>query len=158
MYLFYLLRHKFWVMFFCFKHGLFWRGIVHDWDKFLPSMFHVYARHYPQIREIRSKTGHYDPLQATPDYRIAIMEHFNRAKHHWQHWVLLNGVTQQAQDIPEKYVREMICDWAGAGRTRQGKDWHKGKVREFFETTRNKMVLSDETVRLIEKNLDKMGY
>ena len=43
-------------------------------------MFRVYARTYPQIREIRSKTGHYDPLQATPDYRIAIMEHFNRAK------------------------------------------------------------------------------
>ncbi len=158
MYIFYLMRHKFWVMYFCFKHGLFWQGIVHDWDKLLPSMLYTYARHYPMIRRKRNTDGCYNPLEAPPDYQRAMLEHFNRSKHHWQHWIMANGVVYQPLDIPEKYIREMICDWAGAGRTRQGKAWHKGKVREFFENTRARMVFSEESIRLIQKNLDEMGY
>ena len=159
MYLFYLLRHKFWVMYFCFRHGLFWRGIVHDWDKlFLPSMIWVYAKYYPRIREIRNTDGYYNPCAAPPDYQRAILAHFHRSRHHWQYWILSNGASFTALDMTETDVREMICDWAGAGRTRQKKKWKKENVRAFFERTRDKMVLSENTVRLIEKNLDDMGW
>ena len=95
MYIFYLMRHKFWVMYFCFKHGLFWQGIVHDWDKLLPSMLYTYARHYPMIRRKRNTDGCYNPLEAPPDYQRAMLEHFNRSKHHWQHWIMANGVVYQ---------------------------------------------------------------
>lgn len=158
MYFFYLLKHKFWVMFFCFKHGLFWQGITHDWDKFLPSMFYVYWKHFPVISKTRKTDGKYDPLKAPPDYQRAIMEHFNRSKHHWQHWILANGSEFRPLDIPEKYIKEMICDWAGAGRTRQGRTWNKKKVREFYNSSRERMVFSKESSHLIEKNLNKMGY
>ena len=60
--------------------------------------------------------------------------------------------------MTETDVREMICDWAGAGRTRQKKKWKKENVRAFFNNTRDKMVLSENTIRLIEKNLDSMGF
>ena len=159
MYIFYLLRHKFWVMYFCFKHGLFWRGIVHDWDKLiLPSMISVYSKYYPRIREIRNTDGYYNPCAAPPDYQMAILAHFNRSRHHWQHWVMPDGSGFAALDMGETDVREMICDWAGAGRTRQKKKWTKASVRTFFEKTRDKMILSENTVKLIEKNLDSMGF
>lgn len=159
MYIFYLLRHKFWVMYFCFKHGLFWRGIVHDWDKLvLPSMISVYSKYYPRIREIRNTDGYYNPCAAPPDYQMAILAHFNRSRHHWQHWVMPDGSGFAALDMGETDVREMICDWAGAGRTRQKKKWTKASVRTFFEKTRDKMMLSENTVKLIEKNLDSMGF
>ncbi len=158
MYIFYLMRHKFWVMYFCFKHGLFWRGIVHDWDKLLPSMLYVYSKYYPQIKKIRKTNGYYDPCSAPEDYQRAILAHFNRSRHHWQHWVLANGISFKVLDMSEKDVREMICDWAGAGRTRQGKNWKKSQVREFFNTTRDKMLFSEKTIKLIEKNLDSMGW
>lgn len=158
MYFFYLLRHKFWVMYYCFKHGLFWRGVVHDWDKFLPSMLYVYGKYYPKISKIRRTDGYYDPLTAPMDYQRAILEHFNRSRHHWQHWILANGVTFEPLDMTETDVREMICDWAGAGRTRKRKRWRKEDVRGFFDTTRPKMVFSEKTIELIEKNLDSMGW
>ena len=60
--------------------------------------------------------------------------------------------------MTETDVREMICDWAGAGRTRLGKKWTKAHVREFFNNTRDKMVFSEKTIGLIEKNLDSMGW
>ncbi len=159
MYIFYLLRHKFWVMYYCFKHGLFWRGIVHDWDKLLlPSMLYVYAKYYPQIRKIRDTSGNYDPCSAPEDYQKAILEHFNRSRHHWQHWILANGVSYKALDMTETDVREMICDWAAAGRTRMRKKWTKDQVRAFFNNTRDKMVFSERSIKLIEKNLDSMGW
>ena len=159
MYFFYLLRHKFWVMYYCFKHGLFWRGIVHDWDKLLlPSMLIVYSKYYPRIREIRNTDGYYNPCAAPPDYQRAILAHFHRSRHHWQYWILSNGASFAALDMTETDVREMICDWAGAGRTRQKKKWKKENVRAFFNNTRDKMMLSENTVRLIEKNLDSMGF
>jgi hypothetical protein len=38
--------------------------------------------------------------------------HQKRNKHHWQYWVLImdNG-SIEALDIPEKYIKEMLCDW-----------------------------------------------
>ena len=159
MYIFYLLRHKFWVMYFCFKHGLFWRGLIHDWDKLLlPSMWKVYSKYYPRIREIRNTDGYYNPCSAPADYQKAILSHFNRSRHHWQYWVLTDGTQFIPLDMTETDVREMICDWAGASRTRQKKKWTKASVRTFFNKTRNKMVLSENTIQLIEKNLDSMGW
>lgn len=45
-YLGYLLRHKWYVGIECFKRGLYWRGIKHDWSKFLPSEFVPYANYF----------------------------------------------------------------------------------------------------------------
>ena len=47
------------------------------------------------------------------------------------------------------HIRKHISDPTADVRRKQrtGHDVDIGKVREFFETTRNKMVLSDETVR-----------
>lgn len=138
---------------------MFWRGIIHDWDKlFVPSVFFIYSKYYPRIREIRNTDGYYNPFSAPLDYQQAILAHFNRSRHHWQYWILANGTSFSALDMPEKDVQEMICDWAAAGRTRQKKKWKKENVRAFFNKTRDKMILSENTVRLIEKNLDSMGW
>lgn len=158
MYIFYLLRHKFWVMYYCFKHGLFWRGLAHDWDKLLlPSMLYVYAKYYPQIRKIRDTSGNYDPCAAPEDYQKAILAHFNRSRHHWQYWILANGVSYKALDMTETDVREMICDWAGAGRTRLGKNGPKRMCANFLTIPAIKWFFR-KTIRLIEKNLDSMGW
>lgn len=45
-YLRYLLRHRWFVMLACFREGLYWQGLIHDWSKFLPSEFLPYARYF----------------------------------------------------------------------------------------------------------------
>lgn len=49
--------------------------------------------------------------------------------------------------MPEKYVREMFADWMGAGRTIFGR-W---EVREWFSKNNSKMILHENTRRLIDK-------
>jgi hypothetical protein len=45
-YLAYLLRHRWFVMLACFREGLYWQGLIHDWSKFLPGEFLPYARYF----------------------------------------------------------------------------------------------------------------
>ena len=45
-YLWYLIKHKWYVGKFCLEYGLYWKAIIHDWSKFLPSEFIPYARNF----------------------------------------------------------------------------------------------------------------
>lgn len=50
-YLWYVIRHKWYVMLACFGYrkahtGMIWLGLLHDWSKFLPSEFFPYAEHF----------------------------------------------------------------------------------------------------------------
>ncbi len=157
-YLFYLLRHKFWVFCFCTRYGLVWRGITHDCDKLRPSMFFVYVRNFSLAEKARDKSGHYNPNDVSADCRRVLLRHFHHSRHHWQYWLLSCDTAIKPLDMGETDVREMLCDWAGAGRAQRGKNWKRADVRNFYATNRDKMVLSAKTVELIEKNLDSMGF
>jgi len=45
-YLWYIVRHKYFVMVECWARGLFWRGVSHDFSKLLPSEFVPYANYF----------------------------------------------------------------------------------------------------------------
>lgn len=157
-FLFYLLRHKFWVFWFCARYGMIWRGLKHDCDKLRPSLFFTYARNFALAEKLRDKTGHYSPSAVPDECRRALLNHFHRARHHWQHWILPCDTEIEPLDMGETDVREMLCDWAGAGRTQRGKNWRRADVRDFFIKNRDKMVLSPRAIELIEKNLDSMRF
>ena len=56
-YLRYLIIHKFWVFIYCCQYGLYWRGIIHDLSKFLPSEFKISKVHGQPKEMVNSKTG-----------------------------------------------------------------------------------------------------
>lgn len=87
-YLWAVLRHKWFVMLECFKLGLIWRGIIHDWTKFLPDEFIPYARFfYGQDGQPKSvPPGSTDPIEAA--FILAWNKHQKRHDHHWQFWLL----------------------------------------------------------------------
>jgi hypothetical protein len=153
-YLGYLLRHKWYVTVECLKHGLVWRGLTHDLDKFLPSMFVAYAdQFYDPDGSKRSKTrnadGSYDPTSTgNLPFELAFFHHTRRCDHHWQYWV-------QATDLGEELVRpmlkgavkEMVCDWIGAGRAQGTPDtlfWWQANSRKmrFAKETWDLVVLT----------------
>lgn len=128
-YLSYVLRHKWFVFLECCKMGIVWRGITHDWSKFSRHEFHQYKRHFHgDIRTGRDKTGYYKPEDTgNPEFEIAWLHHANHNDHHWQHWVMpKDDGTFKIYEMSMGAVREMVCDWRGAGRA-QGfatvKDW-----------------------------------
>ena len=145
-YLKYVLVHKWWVMVECFKVGLFWRGIVHDMSKFLPSEFIPYARFF-HGKKVRSKTGYYKPTD-TGDlaFDMAWFRHQKRNDHHWQWWVLPEderGV--KLLPMSEEARLEMLCDWRGAGRAQGTPD-----TLAWYRANGHKLQLHEETRKWVD--------
>lgn len=133
-YLWYLARHKWFV----FLSGLkrkapLWNLIIHDWSKFLPSEFFPYANYFYGSKDQDS-------------FNRAWNYHQKRNKHHWQYWVYTedSGATITLE-MPEKYRREMLADWDGAGMAIHGiqdtKNWYikNRAVYQFHPETRKKI-------------------
>jgi hypothetical protein len=135
-----VLRHKWYVFLECLHLGLPLIGIVHDWSKFLPDEFIPYARYFEKPR--RDKRGEYDAAAAEDnDFLIAWLKHQRRSPHHWQYWILVQDEDDdKILPMSERYRKEMLADWRGAGRTYGNNDtanWYlrnKGKIQLHHDT------------------------
>ena len=156
-YLKYVLRHKYLV----FKHGLqlgvpFYRLIIHDWHKFLPSEWFPYVEWFygynggswyqlkKQFKEHPEWCGPYGKLcLAKEAFDYAWLLHQKRAPHHWQRWVLLNDSDgMKLLSMKDSYRREMLADWMAMG-----------DVKTWYQNNKEKMSLHAETRIWIEKML-----
>lgn len=166
-YLGYLLRHKWYVGVECFKRGLYWRGLVHDTSKLLPSELIPYTNFFykqqgSDIKKGRDETGYYKPTDtgdAAFDY--AWFLHQKRNKHHWQWWTLPQDEDGlKILEIPYPYNIEMICDWLGAGKA-QGffspPDDPYQNTRTWYRKNGSKMRLHPNTRKWIEEYIGYTG-
>ena len=155
-YLRYVIKHKWFVLQECYKVGLYWRGITHDMSKFRPSEFIPYARYfygnYPTDEECRQAYRCNVSLgkskeQIEHEFNIAWLEHIHRNKHHWQYWILRedSGKTiEMGMNI--KNIKEMICDWRGAGRAIHGVD----ETKNWYKKNRDNMKLNESTRKIVD--------
>ncbi len=159
-YMRYVLRHKWFV----FVGGVrtrapLWRLVVHDWSKFTRSEWGPYVRQFyapdgSNRAGVRRKDGGYDLAEQPYEFQRAWLGHQRRNKHHWQAWVLLGDNGQLVPiEMPERYVREMVADWIGAGRAITGQ-WDP---RPWYEKNRSLMVLHDETRVRVEQLLEAVA-
>jgi hypothetical protein len=148
-YFIYLLKHKFWATYYCFKEGLIWQGLLHDWSKFLPDEWFPYANYFygkkgEEVRKKRRESGGYYKPYATGNakFDLAWLKHQKRNRHHWQWWILPedDGGTF-AMPMQKRFIIEMICDWRGAGRA-QG---YGENTPEWYMKNKNKMILHTDT-------------
>ena len=122
-----------------------WTGVVHDWTKFTLTEWGPYARNFFNSdgtrRSVRDKTGAYDPNSQNDAFKMAWLSH-QRNKHHWQAWISIgDGGRLTALPMPERFVREMLADWTGAGRAISGKH----DPLEWYTSNRDKMILNTGT-------------
>ena len=97
-------KHKWYVGQECFKHGLYYQGIVHDLSKFSPTEFLTSAKFYQ---------GYRSPIFAEREkygYSYVWIHHTTKNKHHWDHWVELYGGVPHPAPMPDKYIKEIVCD------------------------------------------------
>lgn len=167
-YLKYLTRHRWFVMLACFREGLYWQGLIHDWSKFLPGEFFPYAWYFygaklPSVYEFHGDgrnhildSGMYRE-RVKADFDEAWLRHQNRNPHHWQFWVLMEDSGKVAAlAMPHKYRLEMLCDWQGAGRAIHGRynsaDPYS-ETREWYAKNADKMILHDNTRAWVQQQL-----
>ena len=134
--------HKALVAFYCFQHGLFWRGLMHDISKFHPTEFIAHARYF--FGDSRDQEA----------LDRAWLHHLRRSPHHPEHWAIVQaGEGERAKhvrtrefryvviEMEEPYRTEMWCDWLARSRHRDKTDlgeWYErvGKLHPFGPQTR----------------------
>ena len=119
--------------------------LIHDWQKFTPAEWNPYV-----------ETFYGNNSDAYKDaFDLAWLHHQKLGgKHHWQYWVMPEDTTGvKILNIPNIYMREMVCDWIGAGKA-QGKfspnhDKYL-ETRNWYDANKDKLQLSLITRRRIE--------
>lgn len=142
----YVIRHKWFVFRAGLKIGVpLWQLIIHDWSKFLPSEWVPYAyTFYDESGSSRENAGHVKHI----DFDAAWNHHQKRNKHHWQYWLLFrdNG-SNKCIPMPDRYLKEMVADWMGAGRAITG-EW---EVQSWYEDNSERIQLAPETREKVEE-------
>lgn len=120
------------------------------------------AQRHDESKNWREEYNAYDNYFYGGNKTPLVQEEFDRAwlhhqknnPHHWQYWVLINDDDgkNKALQMPVCYVLEMIADWWSFS-------WKNNDLMEIFKWYKDhekKMVLHDETRKLVEKILNQM--
>lgn len=80
-------------------------------------------------------------------------------KHHWQYWILFSDRADPTAKyrysllpMPDKYVREMVADWMGAGRAITG-SW---EFAHWYVRNRHNMLLHTRTRVYVEQLIEEV--
>lgn len=153
-YLNYLLRHKWFVFVECARLGIPWRGVVHDLSKFHLDEFLAYTEFfYGDKPPTQQKEGYRHVAGKNTAFDFAWLLHQKRNRHHWQFWLLPQddgGV--KTLEMPDRYRREMLADWIGAGRA-QGHGNQPKECQTWYLKNLNNMKLHPHTRRWVEEQL-----
>jgi len=153
-------RHKWFVFVECCRLGIPWLGIVHDLSKFLPSEWLPYARYFYGKWPTEEEADRQFPFgtvltkeKVAAQFDVAWLHHQHRNKHHWLRWLLtLDSARSDGKlfpvAMPDRYRREMLADWRGAGRAYGTPD-----TRFWYLVNRDKMQLHPETRAWVEEQL-----
>ena len=140
--------HKFLVMKYCFKVGLYKQGLMHDLSKYSPTEFMVGAKYYQGTRSPnnaeREATG----------VSTSWLHHKGRNKHHYEYWIDYSVATidesMNPVTMPVKYVVEMFIDRVSASKIYEKANYTDQKPLEYFERAKFPGIMCEKTYRQLK--------
>ena len=144
--------HKWLVMKYCFRVGLYRQGLLHDLSKYSPTEFLVGARYYCGYRSPneleRLETG----------VSTAWLHHKGRNKHHLEYWIDYDPrVGKMAgMKMPVKYVVEMFCDRVAASRIYRKENYTNSDPYNYYARGIDHYMIHPESAALLERMLLKL--
>ena len=136
----------------CFKCGLYWQGLTHDFSKYSPVEFWNGVKYYtgtasPHVGE-RKERGYSD----------AWVHHHNRNKHHGEYWQDINSNGKAAPcPMPNKYILEMVCDRVAASMIYLGDKFTSDAPLNYYESHKDENQFSSDTRTSLERCLMKIA-
>lgn len=128
-------RHKFLVMGYCFRIGLYRQGLAHDLSKYSWTEFSKGCKYYQGIRSPnnaeREDTG----------ISKAWLHHKGRNRHHFEYWIDYSAdkncpTVIEGMWMPRKYVAEMVMDRISASRVYKGEKYTSQEPLAYFNNSR----------------------
>jgi len=144
-------KHKFVVMKWCFRMGIYLRGILHDLSKYSFIEFFSSAKYFC------GTSSPIDKEKKAKGYSLAWQNHQNKNKHHWEYWVDWKNGNIYGVKIPFKYVIEMFCDFVGAGKVYSKDKWTIREPLSYFYKVKDNRVYNKETEEFFEDLLLKLS-
>lgn len=149
----YVVEHKKNVFIECWNEGLYLHAFTHDLSKFLPREFVPYAEYFYGNDGVKIEKEYQDKenytngmsclsrnyLKCKSNFDDAWEHHYKHNKHHWNYW--------GGRDMPEKYIKQMICDWKAMSRK------FGDTAQEFYYKNHDKIKLTHNSRVLLEFNL-----
>lgn len=160
----YIMEHKKNVFIECWQLGNSWfrqdkkiafelyiHAFTHDLSKFSPKEFKAYAWKFYAPEQPTKKFLSLIGLSNICISREEVEDNFNQAwehhykhnKHHWNYW--------EGKDMPEKYIRQMICDWKAMSRK------FGDTAQEFYMKNYDKINISHRSRLNLEFELGLSG-
>ena len=152
-------KHKWYVGIECWRRGLYWQGIIHDLSKYSFTEFFVSAKYFEGDNyTVRDKSGYDINYQkrkrVEKEYSIAWLNHKAKNKHHWIYWTDMEDGEWIAVSMPDKYIKEMVCDFIGAGKAYNLKNYTPEEPWNYYKNVEcKKMLLTAETRKRFEELL-----
>lgn len=145
-------KHKIKVGQLCFRIGLYKQGILHDMSKYSLCEFLTGARYYQGTKSPNAVE------RTEKGYSMAWLHHKGRNKHHYEYW---NDVGKDkvivGVKMPLKYVIEMVMDRIAASRVYKGESYTDRAPLEYFNLTKDYILIHPETKALLEKLLKMLA-
>lgn len=118
---------------------------LHDSSKYEDDEFNSYCDYFYPSDGFEKDENEFD---------LAWLLHQHRNPHHPQHWVLIRDSGETVPlDMPFKYICEMLCDWHSFTLRDP-----KSTAKKWWTDNRDDMVLSDNTIAIIEYLIDELDY
>lgn len=146
-------RHKWLVMKYCFRLGLYRQGLCHDLSKYSPEEFWAGVRYFQ---------GDHSPNEAQRQavgYSAAWLHHKGRNKHHLEYWIDYTPGQPApigGMEMPARYVAEMVCDRIAASRVYMKGGYTDASPWEYYRRSRDHYLLHPATRALLEKLLQML--
>lgn len=129
----------------CYK--LFWNEDLpykHDASKYSEEEYTAYANyHHPE--------GDEPTEEQKLAYDYAVLHHIHNNPHHWQYWALLDEKDEDRKllPIPDKYIKEMIADWASFAL----KEKDPKKLIKWYKENRDTIHVNKESKKKLDKSV-----
>ncbi len=143
-------RHKFLVMKYCFKIGLYKQGLLHDMSKYSPTEF------FPGVKYFQGNQSPNNVERKLTGMSKAWLHHKGRNKHHLEYWIDYSPEGDHkmtGMKMPVKYVAEMLCDRVAASKNYNKENYTDGDSWEYYVNSKEHYMLHPETRELLEKLL-----
>ena len=146
-------HHKFLVMSYCFRCGMFAQGLLHDLSKYAPSEFFPSVRYFQGYRSPISKEKQIN------GYSLCWLHHKGRNKHHWEYWIDRLGGDEHLTciEMPFRYMLESVLDRISASKVYMKDKYSDSEPLNFFIHSKEYNTMNPDTARQIRYLLNYLA-